>query len=471
MTTINVAVVKPDTDPWPNAVVTVRLIDAGTGGAVQESVIAGWSTIRCDANGEGTIVLTPNEDISPAGTYYAFHVEQSSPATVRCIEVPDSGTALSWADPTIQVLVDDPPVFIPAPNLASVGYVPTVNGTGDGFELAAGGSGSASSVGALIHAATSKTTPVDADELALADSAASWVLKKLTWANLKATAKTYFDTLYATLAHVHAGSDITSGTIGTARLGSGTANSGTYLRGDQTWAAAGATTVDVVSNVATSTILGRTTAGSGDSEELSVSSARSLLSVTDGWTKAMVQPAVGEWWPTPFATMYPGATQLNRVCYVPIWIPSGVTMIDGFAVEVTTVNATAVGRLGLYAPHATTRKPDALVIDAGTVDCSSGGGAAGVRTLACTATAVTPDSLYYVAYCAQTATAAVRQAATGLVLRSFSIPSSTASDVFVRTETLGWIEWPVTGALPSTATPTRFAAGDVQPILALKRNT
>lgn len=38
-----------------------------------------------------------------------------------------------------------------------------------------------------IHAATSKTTPLDADELALADSAASWGLKKLTWANLKAT--------------------------------------------------------------------------------------------------------------------------------------------------------------------------------------------------------------------------------------------------------------------------------------------
>lgn len=136
MTTINVAVLNPDGDPWPNAVVTVRLIDAGTGGAVQESVIAGWSTIRCDAAGEGTITLTPNEDISPAGTYYAFNVEQSSPATTRCIEVPDSVTAMSWADPTIQVLVPDPPVFIPAPNLASVGMVPTVNGTGDAYELA-----------------------------------------------------------------------------------------------------------------------------------------------------------------------------------------------------------------------------------------------------------------------------------------------------------------------------------------------
>lgn len=40
---------------------------------------------------------------------------------------------------------------------------------------------------ANIHAATEKTTPVDADELPLADSAASWVLKKLTWANVIAT--------------------------------------------------------------------------------------------------------------------------------------------------------------------------------------------------------------------------------------------------------------------------------------------
>lgn len=49
------------------------------------------------------------------------------------------------------------------------------------------------------HAATSKGTPVDADELPLVDSAASNVLKRLTWLNLKATLKTYFDTLYGLL--------------------------------------------------------------------------------------------------------------------------------------------------------------------------------------------------------------------------------------------------------------------------------
>lgn len=47
-----------------------------------------------------------------------------------------------------------------------------------------------------IASLTDKTTPVDADTLAIADSAASNILKKLTFANLKATLKTYFDTLY-----------------------------------------------------------------------------------------------------------------------------------------------------------------------------------------------------------------------------------------------------------------------------------
>ena len=47
---------------------------------------------------------------------------------------------------------------------------------------------------------TSKTTPVDADLLALSDSTSTFGIKKLSWANIKATLKTYFDTLYVTLS-------------------------------------------------------------------------------------------------------------------------------------------------------------------------------------------------------------------------------------------------------------------------------
>lgn len=42
-------------------------------------------------------------------------------------------------------------------------------------------------LGALINGGTGKTTPVDGDMFAIADSAASNATKKLTWANLKAT--------------------------------------------------------------------------------------------------------------------------------------------------------------------------------------------------------------------------------------------------------------------------------------------
>lgn len=50
-----------------------------------------------------------------------------------------------------------------------------------------------------IHASTPKTTPIDADEIGIWDSISS-TLQKLTWANLKATLKTYFDTLYVALS-------------------------------------------------------------------------------------------------------------------------------------------------------------------------------------------------------------------------------------------------------------------------------
>jgi hypothetical protein len=54
----------------------------------------------------------------------------------------------------------------------------------------------AANFGNFIVALTEKTTPIDADTVIISDSAASDDSKKVTWANIKATLKTYFDTLY-----------------------------------------------------------------------------------------------------------------------------------------------------------------------------------------------------------------------------------------------------------------------------------
>ena len=63
--------------------------------------------------------------------------------------------------------------------------------------LAAAPAETTTTIGSLLNGATAKTTPVDADVMGLSDSAASNIWKKVTWANIKATLKAYFDTLYS----------------------------------------------------------------------------------------------------------------------------------------------------------------------------------------------------------------------------------------------------------------------------------
>lgn len=72
----------------------------------------------------------------------------------------------------------------------------------DGIEAGANVT-NATTVGSAIHGSSAKATPVDADTVALIDSAASNTLKKVSWANIKATLKSYFDTLYAAVGHSH----------------------------------------------------------------------------------------------------------------------------------------------------------------------------------------------------------------------------------------------------------------------------
>lgn len=197
LTTVTIAGVSVNGDPLPaGRRVEIALIAGTAGGSVDGVAIVERWTVKLDAEGEGTIDLYPTSAIEPAGSYYAFTVDNTTPVIVRCITVPDSGP-VSWVDEAIQVDNPSPPVTVPLPTSGDPLQVLRVNAEGNRYELT--DLDDQTDLPAEIHAATGKTTPVDADEFPMSDSAASWGLKKLTWANLKATAKAYFDTLYMAL--------------------------------------------------------------------------------------------------------------------------------------------------------------------------------------------------------------------------------------------------------------------------------
>jgi hypothetical protein len=120
-------------------------------------------------------------------------------------------------------------------------------------------------IGAVIHAAAAKVTPVDADTMPLIDSAASNVLKKVTWANIKATLKTYFDTLYNLYVHPNHTGDVTSVADGATTI------------------AADAVTNAKAANMAADTIKGRANgAGTGDPTDLTATQVRTIINVANG---------------------------------------------------------------------------------------------------------------------------------------------------------------------------------------------
>lgn len=132
------------------------------------------------------------------------------------------------------IAVDDSDAVTGLASLGVTGNI-TVGGTVDGRDVAADGtkldtveSGAdvtdADNVGAVNAAAASKATPVDADSAPIVDSEASNAIKRLTFANLKAFLKTYFDTLY----HIVGGTDvpITDGGTGASTAANARTNLG-----------------------------------------------------------------------------------------------------------------------------------------------------------------------------------------------------------------------------------------------------
>jgi hypothetical protein len=119
----------------------------------------------------------------------------------------------------------------------------------------------AGNVGTAIHGSTGKTTPVDADTIAMIDSESSNILTKITFANLKMF-------IWAAIS-----GDITISALGVAVIGA--------LKVATGMVQANAITNAKLAQVATATFKGRTTAGTGDPEDLTVAQAKSLLGLTE----------------------------------------------------------------------------------------------------------------------------------------------------------------------------------------------
>jgi len=68
-----------------------------------------------------------------------------------------------------------------------------------------------------INSLTNKTTPVNTDNLVIQETGG--LLKKLSWSNLKATLKTYFDTLYATTSQLFGVGQTWQDVTGSRRVG------------------------------------------------------------------------------------------------------------------------------------------------------------------------------------------------------------------------------------------------------------
>lgn len=89
------------------------------------------------------------------------------------------------------------------------------------------GNETTTTIGALVNGATEKNTPVDTDMVGLMDSAAANIWKKLSWLNIKATLKAYFDTIYEAIGSGNAieslSYDQATGTITSNLEGGGSA--------------------------------------------------------------------------------------------------------------------------------------------------------------------------------------------------------------------------------------------------------
>ena len=149
---------------------------------------------------------------------------------------------------------------------------------------------------------------------------------------------------------------------------------------------------------------------------------------------------------------------VSRLHYTPIVLDAGT--LDRIGAEVTIATAGTVLRLGLYTHNLTTGRPNALVIDAGTID----GNTVGVQSI--TISQSITAAVYWLGVASQGGSPVCRSIGVSGVPRGLMTPASSAtSAVYGSTWLPCLFESSVTGALPATAsTSLSGRAGSSSPL-------
>ena len=260
----------------------------------------------------------------------------------------------------------------------------------------------------------------------------------------------------AAASHSHSGADITSGTVSTARLGTGTASASTYLRGDQTWATPsgiadpGGSNDDFLqrkSDAWTNRTVAQVKADLG---------VQHVLSAPVGlWTG----PVSGNTVECSQSDLFLSASGRGSASLVRL----AAGTYDRVAVSVQSVGAATI-RLGLWAADPTTGMPGDLVLDAGTISVA---GSAGLREITINQTL---SGWYWCSVSCDAYTSAFTMWGIGDTASSpiFGMPVAT-SDIRIKSRNALTSESFGSGGLPSTF-PTQGAPQASGPKLIFRRS-
>jgi hypothetical protein len=154
-------------------------LSSGSGDVVGQATSVDSEVVLFSGTGGKTIKRASTTGIPKltSGVLSAATAGTDFVAPGGALGTPSSGTLTNCTFPTL--------------NQSTTGSAATLTTSRNIDGQAFNGSASITVIAPGTHAAAAKTTPVDADELPLVDSAASNVLKKLTWADLKAAVASY----------------------------------------------------------------------------------------------------------------------------------------------------------------------------------------------------------------------------------------------------------------------------------------